>query len=261
MKIRTFVIGYAFALAIFLFAQQRMVPQQRSGYVVIDLTHSINASVPTYDENGNSAYHEQTLATTEKNGYFARAVSLPEHYGTHIDAPAHFVHGLWTVDQIPPERLVAPLVILNVTAKAKKSADYQVRVDDVADWEQLHGQVPAGAVVMARTGWDSRWNSARDYRNPDAAGTMHFPGFSTEVARFLAEGRNVVGLGIDTLSIDNGPSKNFPVHQYDLSHSIYQLENVANLAQAPDSGATVVVAPAKLEGGSGGPVRILAISK
>ncbi len=261
MKIKTFVVGYALALAIFLFAQHQTTPEQNSRYVVVDLTHSLNANVPTYELSEHSLYRERTIATMDKDGYFARQICLPEHYGTHLDAPAHFVHGLWTVDQIPPERLVAPLVILNMQSKVAKNPDYQIRVDDIADWEQDHGHIPQGAVVIANTGWSSRWNSEKDYRNADAQGTMHFPGYSTDSARFLVEGRTVIGIGIDTLSIDYGPSKDFPVHRYALSHSLYQLENVANLGQAPESGATVVVAPAKLEGGSGAPVRILALTK
>lgn len=261
MKIKTFVVAYVFALAIFLFAQHRDTPRQDPRFVVVDLTHSINSSVPTYEPAEHVIYRERTIATTDKDGYFAREISLPEHYGTHLDAPAHFVHGLWTVDQIPTERLVAQLVILNVQAKAARNPDYQISVNDIADWEQAHGHIPPGAVVIANTGWESRWTSEKDYRNADAQGVMHFPGFSTDSARFLVEGRTAIGLGIDTLSIDYGPSKDFPVHKYALSHSLYQLENVANLSQAPEFGATVVVAPAKLEGGSGAPVRILALAK
>src|SRR5262249_11464112 len=157
--------------------------------------------------------------------------------------------------------LIAPLVVLDVTASVRQKPDYQVAVEDVAKWEQANGQIPQGAVVIARTGWDSRWNSAKDYRNPDSTGTMHFPGFSLDAAKFLVEGRNIYGLGIDTLSIDYGPSQDFPVHQYTLAHSLYHLEDVANLGEVPASGAVVVVAPMKLEGGSGGPVRVLALLK
>jgi kynurenine formamidase len=184
---------------------------------------------------------------------------LPEHFGTHIDAPAHFARGLWTVDQIPTERLMAPLVVLDVGVKVKENPDYQVSVEDIAAWEHANGEMPQGAVVMARTGWDSRWNSVKDYRNADARGVMHFPGYSQDAAKFLVEGRSVLGLGIDTLSIDCGPSKDFAVHQYTLAHSLYHLENVTNLDRVPAKGAIVVVAPMKLEGGSGGPARIFAL--
>ena len=163
------------------------------------------------------------------------------------------------MDQIPPERLIAPLVVLDVSANVENHPDYQISVEDIAKWEHVHGQIPLGSVVIARTGWDSRWNSAKAYRNADPKGTMHFPGYSKDAAKFLVEGRNVLGLGIDTLNIDYGPSKDFPVRQYTLAHSVYQLENVANLDHAPASGGMVVVAPTKLEGGSSGPVRILAL--
>jgi len=260
MKIRTFVIGFVLALALFLFAQHHPEAAQPAGFhAVVDLTHAINENVPTYGLAEQSAYQVKTVATIEKDKYFARNISLPEHFGTHIDAPAHFARGMWTVDQIPPERLIAPLVVLDVSATAKNNPDYQVSVEDIVRWERASGQIPLGAVVMARTGWDSRWDSTKDYRNADAKGVLHFPGYSEEAAKFLVESRNVVGLGIDTLSIDYGPSKDFPVHQYTLAHSLYHLENVTNLDRIPASGAIVVVAPIKLEGGSGGPVRVFAL--
>jgi kynurenine formamidase len=260
MKIRTFVVGYALALALFLFAQHHPNANQSSGFrTILDLTHAINANVPTYDLGEQSAYQAKTVATIEKDQYFARNISLPEHFGTHLDAPAHFARGLWTVDQIPTERLMAPMVVLDVSAKVKQNPDYQVTVEDIAAWEHANGEMPQGAMVMARTGWDSRWNSVKDYRNADAKGVMHFPGYSQDAAKFLVEGRNVLALGIDTLSIDYGPSKDFAVHQYTLARSLYHLENVANLDRVPAKGAIVVVAPMKLEGGSGGPVRIFAL--
>jgi kynurenine formamidase len=260
MKVRTLIAGYVLALTIFLFAQQRHATVTRPGgfHAILDLTHTINGQVPKFDPS-EAGYQAKTLQTIDKDQYFARYISLPEHFGTHIDAPAHFARGLWTVDQIPPERLVAPVVVLDVGASVTGHPDYQVSVEDIASWEQAHGQIPLGAVVMVRTGWDLRWNFSSAYRNADAKGVMHFPGYSLEAAKFLTEGRQALGLGIDTLSVDYGPSKDFPVHHYTLPHSVYHLENVANLAHLPATGATVVVAPMKLEGGSGGPVRILAL--
>jgi kynurenine formamidase len=262
MRIKTFIVGCTLALALLLFAQRHQDSlQSPTFHSVVDLTHTIDAKTPMYEPSDVPAFQAKTVATIEKDGYFAREISLPEHFGTHLDAPAHFARGMWTVDQIPPERLIAPLVILDVTAAAKGNSDYQVSVADVAKYEEAHGQIPNNAVVIAYTGWDSRWNSAKDYRNPDANGVMHFPGYSLEAAKFLVEARNSLGLGIDTLSIDYGPSKDFPVHHYTLTHSLYHLENVANLARVPVSGAMVVVAPMKLENGSGSPVRILALTR
>jgi kynurenine formamidase len=265
MKIRTLVTGYVLALALLLFAQQRHSEAAQATApgirAVVDLTHTLDASTPTFEADSKSTFRTRTVATIEKDHYFARDISLPEHFGTHLDAPAHFVSGLWTVDQIPADRLVAPMSVIDVSAKVKANPDYQFSVEDIAAWEHDHGHIPQGAVVMLRTGWDARWTSSKAYRNADAKGVMHFPGYSLDAAKFLVEGRQVMGLGIDTLSIDYGPSQNFPVHQYVLSHSAYQLENVANLGHVPVQGAIVVVAPMKLAGGSGSPVRLLALVK
>jgi len=262
MKFRTFTIACACVLALFLFAQRRTppAPAQLFGGIV-DLTHSISEKIPNWEGAAESPFHAKQVASFEKEGYFAREISLPEHFGTHIDAPAHFAPGVWTVDQIPPQRLVAPLVVIDVRGKVENNPDYLVSLDDVAVWERDNGQVPAGAVVMARTGWAARWDSMKAYRNADDKGTMHFPGFGLDAAQFLVHSRKIWGLGIDTLSVDYGPSKDFPVHHFTAKNNVYHLENVANLDQAPDVGAIVVVSPAKLEGGSGGPVRIFALLK
>jgi len=260
MKAKTFIVGCTLALALLVFAQHRQSsPPTPAFHEIVDLTHTLDAQDPNYEVTAKSAFQATTVATIDKDGYFMRDICLPEHFGTHLDAPAHFAKGLWTVDQIPPERFVAPLVVLDATAGARTNPDYQVSVEDIARWEQAHGQIPPNAVVIANTGWGERWNSVKEYRNADDKGEMHFPGYSMEAAKFLVEGRNVVGLGIDTLSIDYGPSKDFPVHHYTLSHSLYHLENVGNLDHAPAAGATIVVAPMKLGGGSGAPVRIYAL--
>jgi len=128
MRFRTFVIGYALALALFLFAQRRPDPQNAGFRGIVDLTHSVNSQVPTYEPSQKPVYRVKTVATIDKDRYFAREICLPEHFGTHIDAPSHFARGSWTVDQIPPERLLAPLVIVDVTGKAASNPDYQFSV-------------------------------------------------------------------------------------------------------------------------------------
>ena len=241
MKTRTLIVGYVLALALFLFAQRHPGSASPTGFhAVVDLTHPIDAQALSYQPG-------------------ERLSLSPAQFDTRIDAPARFARGLWTVDQIPAERLLAPLVVLDVRASMQSNADYQISVEDIARWEQAHSQIPLGSVVIARTGWDSRWHSGKDYRNADPNGIPHFPGYSKDAARFLVEGRSALGLGIDTLSIDHGPSRDFPVRQYTLAHSVYQLETVANLDRAPASGGMVVVAPTKVESGSSGPVRILAL--
>jgi len=261
MKFRTLIVGYALALALFLFAQHHPGSSSPTGFhAVVDLTHSLDAQALAYEPSEKSAHQVKNVASVETE-YLAGNNFSPDQFGTRIEAPAEFARALWTVDRIPPERLIAPLVVLDVSPNIANHPDYQISVEDIAQWEQVHDQIPVGSVVIARTGWGSRWNSARDYRNADPKGVMHFPGYSQDAARFLVEGRNALGLGIDALRVDHGPSKDFPVRQYTLAHSVYQLENVANLERAPVSGGMVVVAPTKLESGSSSPVRILALVK
>jgi len=283
MRIQTFVIGSVLALALFLFAQQRPETTQPGGFrEVVDLTHSL--PTPNSEAGAQSAYRLQSgtmIGSTRSSSSVLDSSSIPasEQFATRMDAPARLAHGMWTVDQIPAGRLIAPVVVLDASASVKSNPDYQISVQDIVRWEQSNGQIPLGAVVMARTGWDSRWNSAKSYRNADAKGVMHFPGYSEDAARFLAEGRNALGLGIDTPSIDtpsidrssiawssidtpnvqHRASKNLAVNQYTLAHGLYVLTNVANLERMPANGAIAMVAPMKLTGGSAAPVRILAL--
>ncbi len=258
MRLQTFVVGAILALAIFLFAQRKQTPAERPLLKsAIDLTHALNESTPGYTPD--EKLHARHVAAYEKEGYFARRISLFEHFGTHVDAPAHFADGTWTIDQVPADRLVRPLIVIDVSSRVKDNAGYFVSLDDIAAWEEKNGRIPPGAVVMVRTGWDERWNSPERYRNADQNGVMHFPSYSADAAKFLVEGREIVGLGIDTLSVDAGSDSNYPVHRYCSRHDIYHIENVANLAQVPPIGALVVIAPMKLQGGSGAPARVLAL--
>src|SRR5271154_4419857 len=224
---------------------------------VVDMTYAINGKLPAWPGDDRT-FEAKVVATPEKDGYFARSFWTLEHYGTHMDAPAHFPPATAYLNQIPVEHLFAPAVVIDVSEEAGKDPDYRLHVMRVEKWEALHGRIPAGAVVLLRTGWSARWPDQARYRNMDAAGVMHFPGFSVEAARLLIE-RGAVGLGIDTLSIDYGSSKDFEVHRVTLPAGLYQLENLANLDQLPQAGAFLISAPIKLEGGSGGPVRVFAI--
>jgi kynurenine formamidase len=254
MRFRTFIVGLVLSLVVFLFAQRRpdgaMQPSQFRG--VVDLTHVIDLSIRPGDWK-NSSGNMHPAAATSQNHPAAQPLA------TQIDAPSQFSPALWTMDQIPAERLIASLVVLDVRQQVENDPDYQISVHDIARWEREHGQMPLGSVVMARTGWDSRWKSPAGYRNADAKGVEHFPGYSDDAAKFLVEGRLVVGLGIDTPSVDHGASSERSVHQYTLAHSVYPLENVANLDRAPEMNGVVIVAPMKMGGRSSGPVRIMAL--
>ena len=262
IKWKTFAIGWSLALALLLFAAHKSpMPDQIAYHDVVDLTHNLNDHSPNWEGTEQSPFHGRNLESIEHDGYFTRGFTTEEHYGTHLDAPAHFARGMWTVDQIPAERLIRPLVVLNVSSKVVDHPDYEISVQDIADWETQNGEIPDGAVVMAYTGWEDRWNTPHSFRNAGADGVSHFPGFSLEAVKFLVKTRSTIGLGIDTMSIDPGASKTFPVHQFTAKESVYQLENVANLGLVPPVGATIVVAPIKLENGSGGPARLLALVK
>jgi len=224
---------------------------------VLDLSYAINDKLVPWP--GDEKFFEAKVnASVEKNGYFTRSFWMLEHYGTHLDAPAHFPPGKATVEQIPAKQLFGPAVVIDVRAESGKDADYQLAPARAEDWEKRHGRIPEGAIVLLRTGWASRWPDVQKYRNQDAQGKMHFPGFSAEAAKLLRE-RKVSGLGCDTLSIDYGASSDYAVHHLALGAGLYQLENLADLSELPESGAFLIVAPIKLEGGSGGAVRVFAL--
>jgi kynurenine formamidase len=259
---RSSIFAVCFALLIALLSQNThhdsMLEGVPSGKTrVLDLSYAINDKLVAWP--GDEKFFEAKVnATVEKNGYFTRSFWMLEHYGTHLDAPAHFPPGKTTVDQIPAKQLFGPAVVMDVRAESGKDADYQLAAARVEEWEKRHGRIPEGAIVLLRTGWASRWPDARKYRNQDEKGKMHFPGFSAEAAKLLIE-RKVSGLGCDTLSIDYGASSDYAVHRLALGAGLYQLENLADMNELPETGAFLIVAPIKLEGGSGGPVRVFAL--
>jgi len=250
MKWKNFIVGYVLALAMFLFAQRHPAPTPRPVFSsVVDLTH-------TYVPEARSSI-EASATGNDRPGELVSAGYFP----TLIQAPAKLYPGLWMIDQIPSQRLIARLVVLDVQRAAQSSRNYEVSMEDIISWENSHGKVPMGTIVMARTGWDERRNSMNQDRGMNGKVPTSFPGYSVEAARFLVQGRNAVALGIDSPSIDSGASKNAAVRKYTEWHSVYELDNVGNLGAVPESGANVVVAPAKLQGRSNGPVRILALVK
>jgi kynurenine formamidase len=261
-------VGRSSVLAICVVSMMVLLPQNsrrdsmldeiQSGKTrVLDLSYAINDKLVPWP--GDEKWFEAKVnATVEKNGYFTRSFWMLEHYGTHLDAPAHFPPGKTTVDQIPAKQFFGPAVVLDVQAEGAKDADYQLPASRIEDWEKRHRPIPAGSIVLLRTGWASRWPDAQRYRNQDTQGRMHFPGFSLEAARLFVD-RKVSGLGCDTMSIDYGASGDFAVHHLALGAGLYHLENLADLSGLPETGAFLVVAPIKLEGGSGGPVRVFAL--
>jgi kynurenine formamidase len=197
-------------------------------------------------------------------GYFYSSADYAanEHGGTHLDAAVHFHEGGPSVDQIPVTKLIGPLVVVDVSGHCADNPDYRVSVGDLLAWEKQHGRIPDDAILLIRTGWGKYWPDKKRYLGTDKRGDiagLHFPGISREAAEFLVKERKIKGDGIDTASIDYGQSKDFIAHQILSAAGIYNLENVANLDRVPATGATLIALPMKIGGGTGAPVRIVAM--
>jgi kynurenine formamidase len=230
---------------------------------IVDLTYDFDSST-VYWPNAKSFDWQKEFWDISPRGYWYAAghYSASEHGGTHIDAPIHFSRGGLTVDQIPLAKLVARAVVIDISEACNKNRDYLLSVDDLSTWERQHGQIQDGSLVLARTGWGKYWPDKKHYLGsdvPEDINVLHFPGFSVEAARFLVTQRKISGVGIDTASMDFGPSRLFEVHGIILGAGLYGLENVAHADILPATGATIVALPMKIKGGSGAPTRIIAV--
>jgi kynurenine formamidase len=229
----------------------------------IDLTHTFSADAiywPTADE----FEHEVVFEGETDKGYYYSAYNFAaaEHGGTHVDAPVHFAEGRSTVDQLPVDQLIGPVAVLDVADQCA-DRDYQVSVSDFERWEATHGPLPGGCIVLLNTGSSRLWPDKNLYmgteqRGDAAVAGLHFPGLHPDAARWLVENREINAVGLDTPSIDYGQSQGFESHRILFEHEIPALENVAHIDQLPPTGAFLVGLPMKIEGGSGGPTRIIA---
>jgi kynurenine formamidase len=230
----------------------------------IDLTHTFDATTIYWPTAGGFEFvQDQKGMTPGGFWYEANTIRTAEHGGTHLDAPVHFAKDAPAADAIPLARFVGPAVVVDVRERCRADADYEIRLEDLLAWEARHGAIPAGAIVLLCTGWSSRWPDAKAYlgtaeRGQQAALQLHFPGLHPAAARWLANERAIDAVGIDTASIDHGPSRAFHSHRELGKRGIPAFENVANLDRLPAVGATVVALPMKIGGGSGGPLRIVA---
>lgn len=223
---------------------------------VVDLSHTYKDGMPIYP--GGAGFVLENMATIDQ-GYYINKFSTGEHVGTHIDAPSHFsATGIHAAD-IPLQQLIGPLVVLDVTDQAREHADYEVTRQDILDWEAQHGPVPEGAFVILNSDWWKRWDDGKAYLNAGEDGKMRFPGFSKESVEFLLNERSIKGVGADTLSTDHGSSHTFDEHYLLLGAGKVNLENLTHLDQVPAAGATLVVAPIRIEKGSGAPARVFAL--
>jgi kynurenine formamidase len=224
---------------------------------IVDLTHTHSPEFPTYE--GEPGVSLKKLKDFKKDGYNLYEWTLLEHSGTHMDAPLHFSADGPGPESLPVEQLVVPLAVINVAAKAGADRDYLLTPDDVIGWERLHGRLPDGCCVAMDSGWRRHMGSDK-FAGRDVHGVLHFPGFHPETAHMLLTDRLVTGMGVDTLSLDNGPSTDFETHVAWLSAGRWGLENVTNLDLLPPVGATIVVGAPKIKGATGGLTRVLALT-
>lgn len=226
---------------------------------VIDLTHAVSADAPYWPGPDRSPFTHDTLSAHADGAPSMAAYAAPEHFGTHFDAPVHGGMGLASVDRVAPKELFGPAVVIDVTERAAADEDYALDAADVRAWEAEHGPIPPGAIVLMRSGWAARWSQGDPYYNRGDDGRLHFPGFAEDAATFLVDERDIAGIGVDTGSVDPGNARGFPVHGIVNGAGRFHLENLADLSALPESGAYLVVAPIKIEGGSGGQVRVFAV--
>jgi len=228
----------------------------------VDLTYNFDETTVNWPTAQPFHWEKEAWGPSAGGYWYASGrYAASEHLGTHVDSPIHFAQGGMTLDQLPLSRLIAPAEVVDVTAACAANRDYRVTAADLAGWEKGHGRIPERSILLVRTGWGRFWPDKQRYlgtAKPGDTANLHFPGVAADAARVLVE-RKVFALGIDTASMDYGPSQDFITHRILTGAGIYGLENVANLDRLPPAGATLIALPMKIKGGTGGPVRIVAI--
>lgn len=229
----------------------------------VDLSHPFDDKTLFWPTSPIKFDHKELAFGPSGNGYFysAYTLALPEHGGTHLDAPIHFYEGGKTVGDIPLSDLMAPAIVIDVTTQSAENRDYRLTVADVLAFEAAHGTIPQGSAVLLRTGWSKFWPDAKAYMGDDTPGDaskLSFPSFGAEAMKVLV-GRGIKMVGIDTASTDYGKTKDFPVHVVIAAAGISALENLTNLDALPQTGAYVMAMPLKVQEGSGAPARVIAL--
>ena len=232
---------------------------------LVNLSHAFNRRTIYWPTARRFKLTKVAEGETE-GGYFyaANDFSAAEHGGTHLDAPIHFARGGDPADEVPLRRLVGGAVNVDVRAQSSADPDHLIAVADLEAWEREHGRIARRAIVLLRTGWGRHWPNARRYlgtaeRGAGAVAKLHFPGLGEDAARWLVRNRQVKAVGIDTASIDRGQSTAFEAHRVLGAAQVPVFENVAGLERLPASGFQVIALPMKIDGGSGGPLRAMAV--
>lgn len=229
---------------------------------LIDLTHPFNADA-VYWPTAKSFTLDRVAFGRDANDrwYASNDFAASEHGGTHLDAPIHFAEGRRTSAEIPLEQLIGPACVIDITDKCDADRDYRLSPEDVLSHEADHGPIAKGDVVLVRTGWSRHWPDRTSYLGHDRRGDatdLHFPGISADAARLLVA-REIDLVGIDTASLDHGPSTDFAAHRVFSEANVAGLENLTQLERLPARGATIIALPMKIEQGTGGPCRVIAI--
>lgn len=232
---------------------------------LIDLTHPFDVGTIYWPTEQGFRFEQGKNGVTPKGYYYAaNRFATAEHGGTHLDAPIHFAANHKTADQIPLDRLLGEAVVIDARAACQENPDYLIGVADLRKWEEDHQRQLDNVILLLKTGWSERWPDRLKYlgteaRGPEAVAQLHFPGLAPEAAQWLVEQRHIKAIGIDTASIDYGQSSLFESHVMLCSHNVPIFENVTNLAELPAEKSLVIALPMKIAGGSGGPLRIVAI--
>jgi kynurenine formamidase len=229
---------------------------------VVDLTYTLD-STTVYWPTDQPFQHRFVHYGKSPEGYFYSSAEFAasEHCGTHMDAPIHFSQEGETVDTMPISSMIGSAIVVDFSERAANDPDVMLNLADLNRWESEHCRVPAGSIVVARSGWGRFWPDRGRYLGTsrlDETARLSFPGFSAEAARFLLN-CNVAAIAIDTASVDAGNSTDFPVHRLWLGSGKPAFENLANAEKLPESGATIFCIPMKIGRGTGAPSRIFAI--
>lgn len=237
-----------------------------SDKIIVDLSHEYSKETVYWVTAKEFELDTVFAGETDKGFYYsANNFATAEHGGTHIDAPIHFSKTGQTVENIPLEKLVGAAIKIDVSKNAKDNPDYLITVTDLTNWENLSGyQIPDGSILLLRTGFAKYYPNKEKYlgtteRGDHAIALLHFPGLSPEAAQWLVDNRNINAIGIDTPSIDYGQSQLFKSHVILLSENIPAFENLTNLDKLPNDGFDIIGLPMKIKGGTGGPLRIIAL--
>jgi kynurenine formamidase len=222
-----------------------------------DLTHRLVRTFPSFF--GPQAVFDEVINDFATSGFFSKRWTLEEHIGTHIDTPGHFDQGNTLVDQIGSDNLVAPVVVVDITAKAADDPNAMVTPEDLVAYERRHGRIPDRALICMNSGWSVKVDDPDAFRGGTGFPDLNFPGFSVDATDWLVAKRNPVGIGLDTMSLDPGNSTDFGVHVEFLASGRYGIESMAHLDRIPPRGALAFVGPVPWEDGSGSPCRVVAV--